>query len=108
MTDTSLDRTEETKRKIETRQARIGSVGMGYVGLPLALLFSEERFAITGFDIDQTKVDDLNRGGSYIVRIPATDIQTARQNGFNAPTDYSKIARMDVVIICVPPQITEY
>src|ERR1039458_4093971 len=108
MTDTSLDRTEETKRKIETRQARIGIVGMGYVGLPLALLFSEERFAITGFDIDQTKVDDLNRGGSYIVRIPATDIQTARQNGFNATTDYSKIARMDVVIICVPTPLTEY
>ena len=108
MTYTSLDRTEETKRKIETRQARIGIVGMGYVGLPLALLFSEERFAITGFDIDQTKVDDLNRGGSYIVRIPATDIQTARQNGFNATTDYSKIARMDVVIICVPTPLTEY
>ena len=99
MTPTTLDRTAEIKHRIESRLASIGIVGMGYVGLPLALLFSEERFAITGFDIDQTdidqtKVDDLNGGGSYIVRIPTTEIKAARRNGFNATTDYSKIASM--------------
>jgi UDP-N-acetyl-D-glucosamine dehydrogenase len=103
-----LDRTTETKRKIETRQARIGIVGMGYVGLPLALLFSEERFVITGFDVDANKVDALNRGGSYIVRIPATEIQAARTNGFTATADYSLIDRMDIVIICVPTPLNEY
>ena len=108
MTPTTLDRTAEIKHRIESRLASIGIVGMGYVGLPLALLFSEERFAITGFDIDQTKVDDLNGGGSYIVRIPTTEIKAARRNGFKATTDYSKIARMDVVIICVPTPLTEY
>ena len=108
MNSTVLDRTAETKLKLETRQARIGIVGMGYVGLPLALLFSEERFAITGFDIDQEKVDTLTLGGSYIVRIPGSDIQAAQKHGFRATADYSQIAQMDVVIICVPTPLNEY
>jgi UDP-N-acetyl-D-glucosamine dehydrogenase len=95
-------------QRIESREARIGIVGMGYVGLPLALLFSEERFAITGFDIDAHKVDTLNRGGSYIVRIPGTDIQLAQKNGFQATADYSGIGKMDVVIICVPTPLNEH
>jgi len=97
-----VNRTAETVRKIESREARIGIIGMGYVGLPLALLFSEERFAITGFDIDVKKVDLLNRGSSYIVRILPEEIQSAQKHGFTATADYSKIAAMDVVIICVP------
>jgi UDP-N-acetyl-D-glucosamine dehydrogenase len=105
---TSLDRTLEIKHRIETREARIGIVGMGYVGLPLALLFSEERFSITGFDIDARKVETLNRGGSYIVRIPGTEIQAAQKSGFTATADYSQIAQMDVVIICVPTPLNEY
>jgi len=105
---TSSAAIEETRRRIESRQARIGIVGMGYVGLPLALLFSEECFAITGFDIDPAKVEALNRGESYIVRIPAGEIQAARKNGFHATTDYSQVARMDVVIICVPTPLSEY
>ncbi len=108
MTTAPLDRTAEIKLKIATRQARIGIVGMGYVGLPLALLFSRERFAIAGFDIDQKKVDELNSGRSYIVRIPASEIHAALKNGFTATTDYSQIARMDVVIVCVPTPLTEY
>src|ERR1700761_4059271 len=98
----------ELKRKIETREARIGIVGMGYVGLPLALLFSEQRFKVTGFDIDARKVEKLNQGGSYIVRIPGTEIQVAQKSGFRATADYSEIARMDVVIICVPTPLNEY
>jgi UDP-N-acetyl-D-glucosamine dehydrogenase len=81
---------------------------MGYVGLPLALLFSEERFKVTGFDIDGRKVETLNRGGSYIVRIPGTEIQLAQQKGFRATADYTEIAQMDVVIICVPTPLNEY
>ncbi len=105
---TSLDRTAELKHRIETREARIGIVGMGYVGLPLALLFSEQRFKVAGFDIDDRKVEKLNQGGSYIVRIPGTEIQVAQQNGFRATADYSEIAQMDVVIICVPTPLDEY
>jgi UDP-N-acetyl-D-glucosamine dehydrogenase len=103
-----LDRTAEIKHKIETREARIGIVGMGYVGLPLALLFSEERFSITGFDIDSSKVATLNRGGSYIVRISGAEIQSAQKSGFTATADYGLIAQMDVVIICVPTPLDEY
>jgi len=98
----------EIKHKIETREARIGIVGMGYVGLPLALLFSEERFSVTGFDIDSSKVATLNRGGSYIVRISGSEIQSAQKNGFTATADYGLIAQMDVVIICVPTPLDQY
>jgi UDP-N-acetyl-D-glucosamine dehydrogenase len=108
MTVVAVDGLHKIIQRIESREARIGIVGMGYVGLPLALLFSEERFAITGFDIDAHKVDTLNRGGSYIVRIPGTDIQLAQKNGFQATADYSGIGKMDVVIICVPTPLNEH
>jgi UDP-N-acetyl-D-glucosamine dehydrogenase len=108
MISTNVDRTAELKLRIERREACIGIVGMGYVGLPLALLFSDERFVVTGFDIDQRKVDMLNQGGTYIVRIPGTEIQLARQKGFSATADYREIAQMDVVIICVPTPLDEY
>jgi UDP-N-acetyl-D-glucosamine dehydrogenase len=107
---------EETKRaeldallqKIERREARIGIVGMGYVGLPLMLLFSEQGFAVTGFDIEEAKVAALNRGESYIVRIPAESIRKAQQAGFRATTDYSEVAQMDAMILCVPTPLNEY
>ena len=108
MTISLSDRTAVTRNKIETREARIGIIGMGYVGLPLALLFSEERFSITGFDIDSSKVGTLNRGESYIVRIPGAEIQSAKKHGFIATSDYSRIAQMDVVIICVPTPLSKY
>jgi len=106
--ETSADRTAAFLQKIETREARIAVIGMGYVGLPLALLFSEARFRVTGFDIDPRKVDTLNHGGSYIVRIPNTEIQLARESGFAATADYTQIATMDVVIVCVPTPLNEY
>ena len=99
---------EQTRSRIEARSARVGIVGMGYVGLPLALLFAEERFAVQGFDIDLQKIDTLNAGNSYIVRIPATEIQAAQQNGFQATADYSAIGAMDAVLICVPTPLNEY
>ncbi|HEV2325503.1 MAG TPA: NAD(P)-binding domain-containing protein, partial [Terracidiphilus sp.] len=66
-TTASASRLPQLKRRMETREARIGIVGMGYVGLPLALLFSGEGFRVTGFDIARDKVATLNSGGSYIV-----------------------------------------
>jgi len=98
----------DLKKKIESRQARIGIVGMGYVGLPLALLFSGENFQVTGFDIEERKIETLNSGGSYIVRILPPSIQEARKAGFRATSDYSEIANMDVIIICVPTPLNEY
>jgi UDP-N-acetyl-D-glucosamine dehydrogenase len=87
--------------EIDSRTARIGVIGLGYVGLPLVLLFSGEKFAITGFDIDSRKVDTLTQGGSYIVRIEPQQVQSARDSGFTATTELSRIAEMDAVIICV-------
>ncbi|MGH9602338.1 MAG: nucleotide sugar dehydrogenase [Terriglobales bacterium] len=95
------------KARIQTRQARIGVIGLGYVGLPLALLFGEEKFPVTGFDIDPSKVETLSSGKSYIYRIPPTDIAAARARGFSATADYSRLAEMDAIIICVPTPLTE-
>jgi UDP-N-acetyl-D-glucosamine dehydrogenase len=108
MTTAIVDSLEQIKQKIETREARIGIVGMGYVGLPLALLFSGERFKVTGFDIAADKVSKLNAGGSYIVRILPTAIQEAQKAGFRATSDYSEIDNMDAVIICVPTPLDEH
>jgi UDP-N-acetyl-D-glucosamine dehydrogenase len=108
MTGSIAEELQKIKDKIEAREARIGIIGMGYVGLPLALLYSEERFAITGFDVDIRKVETLNQGGSYIVRILPAEIQSARKHGFQATSDYSRIQQMDVVIICVPTPLDEH
>jgi UDP-N-acetyl-D-glucosamine dehydrogenase len=78
------------------------------VGLPLALLFSGERFKVTGFDVEPEKVKTLNAGNSYIVRILPAEIQAAQRAGFHATADYSEIARMDAVIICVPTPLNEH
>lgn len=102
------DQTQELKRRIEDRTARVGIIGLGYVGLPLALLFSAERFRVTGFDIDEAKVKTLNAGGSYIVRITSDEIASARTNGFEATSDYDRLREMDVVLICVPTPLNEY
>ena len=94
--------------RIESRAGKVGIVGLGYVGLPLALLFSEERFPVTGFDIDSEKVEALNSSRSYIYRIPQTEIAAARQKGFSATSDYAHTAEMDAIIICVPTPLNEY
>src|ERR1700751_3743516 len=96
------------KSKIEGRQAKVAVIGMGYVGLPLALLYTEQKFQVTGFDIDQRKVDTLNTGGSYIFRITPTEIQTARAAGLKATSNYAQISEMDAIIICVPTPLNEY
>ena len=73
---------DRLKEKIKARTAKVGIIGLGYVGLPLTLLYSEQKFPVTGFDIDQRKVDTLNTGGSYIYRILPGEIALARQQGF--------------------------
>src|SRR5947209_13771666 len=98
----------ELKTKIEARQARVAVIGLGYVGLPLALLYTEQKFPVTGFDIDQRKVSTLAQGGSYIYRISATEIQEARAKGFEATSDYARLTQMDAIIICVPTPLNEY
>jgi len=103
--EVSIDR---LKSKIQQREARVGIIGLGYVGLPLALLYSEQKFRVTGFDIDGRKVDTLAKGGSYIYRIAAEEIQAAKTSGFSATSDYSQLSDMDAIIICVPTPLNEY
>ena len=69
----SATHVSELKNKIEQRQAKVAIIGLGYVGLPLALLYSESGFPVTGFDIDKRKVSTLEAGGSYIFRITAPE-----------------------------------
>ena len=103
--DTSFD---QLKTRIQQREARVGIIGLGYVGLPLALLYSEQNFQVTGFDIDARKIDTLAKGGSYIYRIAAEEIQSAKTHGFSATSDYSQLTAMDAIIICVPTPLNEY
>ncbi len=98
----------ELVNKIELRQARVAVIGLGYVGLPLALLYASKKFPVTGFDVDERKVSVLQQGGSYIYRISAAEIEEARGLGFRATSDYSQIKEMDAVIICVPTPLNEY
>jgi UDP-N-acetyl-D-glucosamine dehydrogenase len=88
--------------RIRDRKARVGIVGLGYVGLPLSLLFSEDKFRVTGFDIDPSKVDTLNRGESYIHRIEPEHIRAAQASGFHATTDFAEASEVDALLLCVP------
>jgi UDP-N-acetyl-D-glucosamine dehydrogenase len=99
---------EEAVAKFKSRAASVGVIGLGYVGLPLALLFTEEGFRVTGFDVDSTKIDMLASSRSYICRIPETEIALARDRGFQATTDFTCISEMDAIVICVPTPLTEY
>jgi len=99
---------QQFKNKLQSRTAQVGIIGLGYVGLPLALLFNEQRFPVTGFDIDRKKVDILTGGGSYIYRIPPTEIEAARQSGFSATIDFARLREMDAIVICVPTPLNEY
>lgn len=88
---------------------KVGVIGLGYVGLPLALRFAEAGLQVLGFDIDQAKVDALNRGDSYIKHIPAERVRTQTVTGrFAATTDFSRINEPDAILICVPTPLTRH
>jgi len=97
---------QERLNRLQTRTARIGVIGLGYVGLPLSLLLSEAGFKVTGFDIDARKVADLEAGRSYIFRIPAVEIESARQQGFTATTEFACLSEQDAILLCVPTPLT--
>ncbi|MDA8092033.1 MAG: nucleotide sugar dehydrogenase [Nitrospiraceae bacterium] len=86
--------------KIRRREAKVGVIGLGYVGLPLVLEFSKAGFPVTGFDVDQNKIGVLKQGGSYIKHIGAEKIRALKS--FRATDDFSVISEMDCIIACVP------
>ena len=93
---------DNIKLSIVNRNATIGIIGLGYVGLPLAIRFSEEGFRVVGFDIDDSKVKMLNNGKSYIKHIYEDDISGMIEQGFIATIDFVKITDVDAILICVP------
>ena len=91
------------KDKLDKRQARVGVIGLGYVGLPLAVEFARAGFDVTGFDVDASKVDELNAGRSYILDVKSEEVaDCVRAGRLRATTDMSKLGEMDAVDICVP------
>jgi len=92
--------------KLRGRTAHVGVVGLGYVGLPLALRFADAGLCTLGFDIDPKKVLTLQRGETYIKTIACERVAAARAKGMDATTDYARAAEMDALIICVPTPLT--
>ena len=89
--------------KIEAKTVQVGIIGLGYVGLPLALLYARNGFAVSGFDLDSTKVTMLQRGESYIRHISGTVIaEQMQQKRLRATADFSHLREMDAILICVP------
>src|SRR4051812_18854760 len=96
------------QNKIETRQARIGVLGLGYVGFPLALEFAKSGFSVSGFEVDPSRIRTLVAGQSYIADVPSEDVRTlVEKKRFAATTNFSQLADMDIVIICVPTPLSK-
>ncbi|MEZ4369868.1 MAG: nucleotide sugar dehydrogenase [Polyangiaceae bacterium] len=95
-------------KKIEDGTFHVGIIGMGYVGLPLALTFIERaKLKVTGFDVDQKKIDALNRGDSYIMHLGAERVAKAKESGlFTATADFDRLAEPDALLIAVPTPLT--
>jgi UDP-N-acetyl-D-glucosamine dehydrogenase len=93
-------------KKIRSKKAHIGIIGLGYVGLPIVIEFCKKGFPVTGFDIDKRKVESLKQGKSYIRYIPHTTIRETLQN-FKPTTDFSNLSKMDCIILCVPTPLNK-
>jgi UDP-N-acetyl-D-glucosamine dehydrogenase len=94
---------EQLTNKIKTKTARVGVVGLGYVGLPLAVEYANEGYSVTGIDLQTSKVDQINNGVSYIQDVPTSVVAPAvTAKKLRATTDFSVVAELDTIIICVP------
>ena len=94
--------------KLDKKTAVVGIIGLGYVGLPLILRYSEVGYSVIGFDIDQSKIDSLRQGRSYIEHIPSNAIAKALSNGLQVTLDFSRVGDIDVIIICVPTPLNKH
>jgi len=94
---------EALKEKISTKTARVGIVGLGYVGLPLAVEFAKAGFTVTGIDVQENKIAALNRGESYVQDVPTSTLSPlVKGRKFTATTDFSVVRDLDTINICVP------
>lgn len=99
---------KEAIKAFKNKEAVVGIVGLGYVGLPLMLRYNSVGFRVLGIDIDSNKVDKLNSGESYIEHISAGKVAEARQSGFEATTDFTRVSECDALILCVPTPLNKY
>lgn len=99
---------ETTLSKLKSKEATIGIAGLGYVGLPLMLRYTDIGYKVVGIDIDLEKVESLNAGKSYIEHISAESIIQARESGFEATTDFARASDCDALILCVPTPLNKY
>lgn len=98
-----------TIERIQQKDAVIGVVGLGYVGLPLVLAYARAGFRTLGLDIDTSKIDHIHAGTSYIKHIPTVQVADARTSGkLDATVDFSRIAECDAIILCVPTPLDEH
>ncbi|MEA3499850.1 MAG: nucleotide sugar dehydrogenase [Candidatus Marinimicrobia bacterium] len=98
----------EFSKKLETKDVRFGVIGLGYVGLPLAVEFANENFKVTGVDIDESKVNMLKKGENYIGDVNDEELKKAVKNGYiKATTDFSVIKDLDFISICVPTPLNK-
>jgi UDP-N-acetyl-D-glucosamine dehydrogenase len=103
-----VSRLDDLRERIEAREARIGVVGLGYVGLPLAVEFAKAGFPVVGFDVDARKVERLAAGESYIEDVSAADVAGAVAAGrLRATGDFGELSRCDVINVCVPTPLTK-
>src|SRR4030095_2456266 len=94
---------EEILNKLNERRAVVGVIGLGYVGLPLAVEFARAGLEVIGFDLDQSRVDEINNGRSYIPDVPTEICGTlVERRKLSAASDFSHLSKTDAVIICVP------
>lgn len=101
------ERAQELLGRIRERKARVGIVGLGYVGLPLGLTFCEKGFDVVGFDVDPKKIDVLSSGGTYIVHLGEERVRAALATGRFAPTtDFARLGECDAILIAVPTPLT--
>ncbi len=99
---------ESLVEKLRSRKAVIGILGLGYVGLPLTLRYIDVGLNVIGFDVNQDKVDALNAGRSGFAHIPDARVRHARENGFEATSDMSRVGEADALILCVPTPLNKY
>jgi len=102
------DLAKKLREDIETRRARVGVVGLGYVGLPLSVAFAEAGFRVVGLDVNRERVRALNEGLSHIPDIPAERVgQLVRERRFRAADDMAQLAEVDAISICVPTPLSK-